>query len=50
MRGERPTDAAAIVLIAERLQRARLDLGRRMTFLEREQATGVKDDVGIGRA
>jgi hypothetical protein len=50
MRGERSGDGAIIVVIAAPVQRAGLDLGRRMAFLQRQQASGVKDDVGVGDA
>ena len=41
---------AVIVAIAARLQRAGLDLGRQMAFLQRQQASGMEDDVGVGDA
>ena len=50
MRGEGAGDGAIIVAIAAPVQRAGLDLGRQVTFFQREQASGVKDDVGIGDA
>ncbi len=50
MRGERSGDAAVIVAIAAPVQRAGLDLGRQVAFLQREQASAVKNDVGIGDA
>src|SRR6187399_1406977 len=48
MRSEGPGDSAIIVAVAAPVQRARLDLGRQVAFLEREQASGVEDDVGVG--
>jgi hypothetical protein len=50
MRGEGTGDAAAIIAIAARRQRAGLDLGRRMAFFQRQQAPAMKDDVGVGDA
>ena len=50
MRGEGPGDGAAIIAIAARLERVRLDLGRQMAFLQREQAAAMRDDVGVGDA
>ena len=50
MRGERSGDAAAIVAGAAGLERAGLDLGRQMAFLQRQQASAVKHDIGVGNA
>ncbi len=50
MRGERPGDGAAIIAVAARCERARLDLGRQMAFFQREQAAAMRDDVGVGDA
>src|SRR3979409_1863573 len=50
MRREGSGDAAIVVAIAAPLQRAGLNLGRQMAFLQRQQASGMKDDVGIGDA
>ena len=50
MRGEGSGDAAVIVAVAAGLERAGLDLGRQMAFLQRQQASAVKDDVGVGDA
>src|SRR5260370_31104595 len=48
MRGERACDGAIKVAVAAPVQRARLDLGRQVAFLQRQQASGVEDDVGVG--
>src|SRR5258705_4997347 len=48
MRGEGPGDGAIIVAVAAPVQRAGLDLGRQVAFFQREQASGVEDDVGVG--
>jgi hypothetical protein len=48
MRGEGAGDRAIIVAVAAPVQRARLDLGRQVVFLQRQQASGVEDDVGVG--
>src|SRR4029079_8728971 len=40
----------AIVTVTSRCERARLDLGRQMRFLEREQAAAVENDIGVGDA
>ena len=50
MRGEGAGDAVLIVLIAAGCERARLDLGRQMSFFQREQLAGMEDDVGVGDA
>src|ERR1700692_4090531 len=50
MRGEGAGNAALIVAIAAPVERAGFDLGRQMAFLQREQAPGMEDDVGIGDA
>ena len=50
MRGERTGDGALVVAIASSIERIRLDLGRQMALFERQQAAGVKDDVGVGDA
>ena len=50
MRRERSGNGAIVVAIAYSVERARLDLGRQMAFFQRQQATGVKDDVGVGDA
>jgi hypothetical protein len=43
-------DAALIVVITARRQRARLYLGRQMRLFQREQLAGMEDDVGVGDA
>src|SRR6476619_556483 len=48
MGGERAGEGAIIVAVAAPVQRARLDLGRQVALLQREQASGVEDDVGVG--
>ena len=45
-----PAEAAVVVAGAAGVQRARLDLGRQVAFLQREQASAVKDYVGVGDA
>jgi len=50
MRGERSGDAAVIAASTAGGERAGLDLGRQMAFLERQQAPAMKDDVGVGDA
>ncbi len=50
MRGEGAAQPAVIVVVACCGERARYDLGRQMRFLQRQQATGVEDDVGVGDA
>ena len=48
MRGEGALDAAVVVAITAAVQRAGLDLGRHVEFLQREQLAGMEDDVGVG--
>jgi hypothetical protein len=50
MRGEGTTEAAAVIAGAARGQRAGLDFDRRMAFLQRQQAAGMKHDIGVGDA
>src|SRR6266403_3222899 len=50
MRGEGAGDGSIIVAVATPVQRARLDLGRQVALLQREQASSMKDDAGIGDA
>src|SRR5260370_6926388 len=45
---ERTGDGAIIVAIATPVQRARFDLGRQVAFLQCQQPSGMKDDVGVG--
>ena len=47
MRGERSLDGALVVAIAEAIERAGLDLGRQMAFLQRQKLAAMEDDVGV---
>ncbi len=48
--GERAAELAAEAVEAERCQRGRVELDRRVEFLQRQQPSGVRDDVSVGDA
>src|ERR1700676_2262470 len=50
MRREGAGDGAIVVAVATPLERTGLDFGRQMTFFQREQAAGMKNNVGVGDA
>src|ERR1700676_455913 len=50
MRREGAGDGAIVVAVATPLERTGLDVGRQMTFFQREQAAGMKNNVGVGDA
>ena len=50
MGGERSGNRRAVIAAAFGRERARLDLGRQVAFLERQEPASVKHDVGVGNA